>query len=390
MCTQGGYVEANFKRLYMLKMKARYAKAKTRKERSALIDEAVVMTHYSRKYVIRLLNGSRRHRKHRGRKPSYSGDAHQLLIRIWRAEGYMCPLYLKSIIGSAIRDYEELGHDVPPALADELTRMSASTMYRILRPHHIRRAPNKRSGSKASLAAQIPADPGALEETGEPGILQVDTVALCGGDMRESFFWILHVTDAATQWGALAPCWNRGAEATANALAHLLEQLPFPPKVIHVDRNAPEPKAKGHGSEFLNHHLLAFLRTHHPDVRLTRSRPYRKNDNNRIEQKNGSVVRALFGDLRFSDHSQLPALTQLCDEWSLLNNHAIPCTCQLSKIRRTDVKGLAYRRIIDTPRTPWQRLNALLPQPPPPHLNAILLRRRCEKTLRRLFLTQHP
>ena len=189
----------------MLKMKARYAKAKTRKERSALIDEAVAMTHYSRKYVIRLLNGSRRHRKHRGRKPSYSGDAHQLLIRIWRAEGYMCPLYLKSIIESAIRDYEELGHDVPPALADELTRMSASTMYRILRPHHIRRAPNKRSGNKASLAAQIPAGPGALEETGEPGILQVDTVALCGGDMRESFFWILHVTDAATQWGALAP-----------------------------------------------------------------------------------------------------------------------------------------------------------------------------------------
>ena len=238
----------------MLKMKARYAKAKTRKERSALIDEAVAMTHYSRKYVIRLLNGSRRHRKHRGRKPSYSRDAHQLLIRIWRAEGYMCPLYLKSIIESAIRDYEELGHDVPPALADELTRMSASTMYRILRPHHIRRAPNKRSGNKASLAAQIPAGPGALEETGEPGILQVDTVALCGGDMRESFFWILHVTDAATQWGALAPCWNRGAEATTNALAHLLEQLPFPPKVIHVDRNAPEPKAKGHGSEFLNHH----------------------------------------------------------------------------------------------------------------------------------------
>ena len=82
----------------MLKMKARYAKAKTRKERTALIDEAVAMTHYSRKYVIRLLNGSRRHRKHRGRKPSYSRDAHQLLIRIWRAEGYMCPLYLKSII----------------------------------------------------------------------------------------------------------------------------------------------------------------------------------------------------------------------------------------------------------------------------------------------------
>ena len=89
MCAQGGDVEANFKRLYMPKTKTRHAKAKTRKERTALIDEAVAMTHYSRKYLIRLPNGSRRHRRHRGRKPSYSRDAHQLLIRIWRAEGHM-------------------------------------------------------------------------------------------------------------------------------------------------------------------------------------------------------------------------------------------------------------------------------------------------------------
>ncbi len=231
-------------------------------------------------------------------------------------------------------------------------------MYRILRLHRFGpRLGNKRSGGKASLAAQIPAG---------PGILQVDTVALCGGDIRESFFWILHVTDAATQWGALAPCWNRGAEATANALAHLLEQLPFPPKAIHVDRDAPEPKAKGHGSEFLNHHLLAFLKTHHPDVRLTRSRPYRKNDNNRIEQKNGSVVRALFGDLRFDDHAQLAPLTALCDQWSLLHNLAIPCRRQVTHHRHVTSRGITHTRAFDRPQTPWQRLNALRPQPPPP------------------------
>ena len=211
-------------------------------------------------------------------------------------------------------------------------------------------------------------------------MLQIDTVALCGGDLRESFFWIVHATDAVTQWSACAPAWNRGAEATSQALDHIFAHLPFTPKVIHIDN----------GREFINHHLLAYLATHHPDVRLTRSRPYRKNDNNRIEQKNGSIIRALFGDLRFSDHSQLPALTQLCDLWCLLSNHAIPCTRQIAKTRRTDVKGLSYRRTIDAPQTPWQRLNALLPQPPPPHLNAILLRQQCERTLRRLFMTQHP
>ena len=179
--------------------------------------------------------------------------------------------------------------------------------------------------------------------------------------MRESFFWILHVTDAATQWGALAPCWNRGAEATTNALAHLLEQLPFPPKAIHVDR-----------------------------IRLTRSRPYRKNDNNRIEQKNGSVVRALFGDLRFDDHAQLAPLTALCDQWSLLHNLAIPCRRQVTHHRHVTSRGVTHTRAFDRPQTPWQRLNALRPQPPPPRINAIRLRRTCERTLNHLYQTQKP
>ena len=365
-------MEQHFEREYMDRMRRRYAKARTRADKTRLIDEAILMCKRSRKFVIRVLSGSYRYHPHRGRSPTYSQEARRTLVRIWLAMGQMCPLYLHAVMDAAIRDYAEAKAPIPEAIADELRRMSVSTITRIIRPHRLatHRA-NKRSGSKAALAAKIPAGPGRLDETGEPGVLQVDTVALCGGDMRESFFWIVHVTDAATQWGAGATC---------QALDHIFAQLPFTPKVIHVDN----------GNEFINHHLLAYLSTHLPNVRLTRSCPYRKNDNNRIEQKNGSIIRTLFGDLRFSDHTQLHALTQLCDDWSLLNNHAIPCTCQIAKARRTDVKGLAYRRIVDAPRPPWQRLNALLPQPPPPHFNAILLRRHCENTLRRLFMTQHP
>ena len=370
-----------FEREYMDRMRRRYAKARTRADKTKLIDEAIRMCKLSRKFVIRLLNGSYRYHPHHGRSPTYSLESRRTLVRIWLAMGQMCPLYLHAVMDTAIRDYAEAKAPIPETIADELRRMSVSTITRIIRPHRlVTHKANKRSGNKAALAAKIPAGPGRLDETGEPGVLQVDTVALCGGDMRESFFWIVHVTDAATQWSACAPAWNRGAEATCQALDHIFAQLPFTPKVIHVDN----------GNEFINHHLLAYLATHFPNVRLTRSRPYRKNDNNRIEQKNGSIVRTLFGDLRFSDHSQLHALTQLCDDWSLLNNHAIPCTCQIAKTRRSDVKGLAYRRIVDAPRPPWQRLNALLPQPPPPHFNAILLRRHCENTLRRLFMTQHP
>lgn len=373
-------MNTQLKREGMVRLRRFYSRVKRRSERTAIISAAVRTTGLSRKYVIRLLNGKRRYRRHKGRRPVYSKEARERLVRIWLAMGQLCPKYLHATMSKALQDYAEVYGEIPEPIAAELLRMSASTMERILRLHRFNhpRSANKRSGSKAALAAQIPAGPGSLEETGEPGILQIDTVALCGGDMRENFFWILHITDAATQWDGLAPCWNRGAEATTAALAHLFERLPFPPKVIHIDN----------GSEFINHHLFTFLKTHYPNVRITRSRPYHKNDNHRIEQKNGSIVRTLFGDLRFDDYTQLPALTALCDQWSTLHNYAIPCTRQLAKTRRTDTPGLRYHRTIDTPRTPYTRLNELIPQPPPPHINAIQLRRACEHTLKKLFSTQ--
>ena len=81
--------------------------------------------------------------------------------------------------------------------------------------------------------------------------------------MRESFFWILRVTEVETQWSMCAPVWNRGSEATCKALKHIFESLTFTPDVIHVNN----------GGEFINHHLLEFLKTYYPNVLFTRSRP---------------------------------------------------------------------------------------------------------------------
>ena len=369
-------------REYMTKMKLRYAHAKRRSEKYALIDEAVTMTGFSRKYVIRLLCGSRVYKKHRGRTPMYSQEARDRLVKIWFALGQMCSRYLHAIIEKAISDYQEARPNVEfsPGVVRELLQMSPSTMARILRPHQFQmRSANKRSGNKATIAAGIPAAPGTLYEKKGTFVLQVDTVALCGGDMRESFFWILHVTEVETQWSMCAPVWNRGAEATCKALKYIFDHLPFTPDVIHVDN----------GGEFINKHLLLFLKTYYPNILLTRSRPYHKNDNHRIEQKNGSIIRALFGDLRFDDFNQYQALTELCEKWSQLYNICIPCTRQISKVRRVTSKGISYRRKIDNPLTPYQRLAQIIPLPPPPKCNAIKLRAQCERMLNRLFSTQH-
>ena len=211
-------MEQHFEREYMDRMRRRYAKARTRADKTRLIDEAILMCKRSRKFVIRVLNGSYRYHPHRGRSPTYSQEARRTLVRIWLAMGQMCPLYLHAVMDTAIRDYAEAKAPIPEAVADELRRMSVSTITRIIRPHRLatHRA-NKRSGSKAALAAKIPAGPGRLDETGEPGVLQVDTVALCGGDMRESFFWIVHVTDAATQWGAGATCQTAANSSTTTS-----------------------------------------------------------------------------------------------------------------------------------------------------------------------------
>ena len=355
---------------YMDRMRRRYAKARTRADKTKLIDEAIKMCNLSRKFVIRLLNGSYRYHPHCGRAPTYSQESRRTLVRIWLAMGQMCPLYLHAVMDSAIRDYAEAKASIPEAIADELRRMSVSTITRIIRPHRlVTNKAKKRSGSKAALAAQIPAGPGRLDETGEPGVLQVDTVALCGGDMRESFFWIVHVTDAATQWTACAPTWNRGprppakpsttssptfpsrlkssTSTTATSSSTTTSSPTSPPTFPMCDSPAPAPTA-----------------------RTTTTASSRRT----VPSSAPSSVTFVF-----------QITPNFPPSPSCVTSGASSTTTP-----RTDVKGLAYCRIIDTPRTPWQRLNALLPQPPPPHLNAILLRRRCEKTLRRLFLTQHP
>lgn len=118
-------------------MKQRYARAKHRSERSALIDEAITMTSFSRKYVIRLLCGSRVYKKHHSRAPTYSKEARNRLVKICFAFGQMCSRYLHSIIEKAIADYQEARPNVyfSPEVVRELLQMSPSTMARILRPH---------------------------------------------------------------------------------------------------------------------------------------------------------------------------------------------------------------------------------------------------------------
>lgn len=364
-------------RKIMIELKLSYAKAKTRKQRSKILDIAEAATGRERKYLNKLLLGLRHHRKRTGRSKTYSKESGKILIKIWLKVGQPCTLYLHARIKEVVQDYIEAIKPIPQPIVDELLKMSTSTMERLIRPHRVSgRRYNKRSGI-AALRNQVPAGPSAPEPRFTPGFLDADTVSLCGGDPRGDHFWILSVTDVATQMTWCCPCWNCGAATTVQAFQHILEQIPFKIYSLHTDN----------GGEFFNYHLQKFLAEKYPDVKRSRSRPYNKNDNCRIEQKNYSFVRRFFGDLRFDDLSQYDDLVKLCDAINLYNNFTVPSLKLLSKTRKPG-SYTKYNKRYDTPITPWERLNELLPQPPHEHVNAIAQLAFCEKLLKHLYTTQ--
>jgi len=323
-----------------------YMGLKSKRAKSAAIDDFCQVTGADRKYAIKLLTGNRRYRGHAGRGKTYTPAAEALLLRLWRASGRMTPQYLAVVAARQVAALRELEH-VGDEEAAQVLRMSASTMERILRgcPREAPRRRNRRSGANA-LASSVPCVPGEASPPAAPGDTQVDTVALCGGDMGGSFFWCLTVTDRLTQWTELRNAWNRGAAATKEALADAEAAFPFPLTAVHSDS----------GMEFINAHVLGYARNRARPLAFTRSRPGNKNDNARVEQKNASVAREYFGYERIDRLELKKDMDILCAKISLYNNLFRPCKRIVSKTKRPDAHGFAKR--YDKPATPLDRLAA--------------------------------
>lgn len=355
-------------------------------KRRRILDEVCETTGYSRKYANRLLTGSRKFKERKGRGATYTERDRAVLTRIWREVGCPCAPYFRENIDEWLREFRTSVAHVPDDVAAHLLSMSASTMGRLLRgakrekPGSTQR--NRRSGRNEALLKAVECKSGELVMGCDvpPGDVQADTVAHCGGDMGGNFWWTLTATDRKTQWTELQPTWNRGVYTTLDSLGTALGRFPFKIRAVHHDN----------GNEFLNR-AVAEWRGERWKIPFSRSRPYQKNDNAHVEQKNGSVVRTLLGESRLDRRELEAELRRLCEDYSVWRNFCVPCKMLVAKTKRGDSKGFACR--YDRPKTPYARV---LADPDVPQeakdalmrrkakLNGIELYRRILKRLRRV------
>ncbi len=335
------------KREYLRSIYERYRRA-SRTEKGMILEEFCKVCGYNRKYAIWLLN---RHvpevavrKRTLSRSPTYSQAMVRILAKVWEASGYLCSQRLKAALVHWLPWIKQHFELIQP-LEDQLLAISARQMDRRLRAtkHIVKRRlyGTTRPGSLLKQMIPIKTD---HWDVNRPGYLEIDLVSHSGASAVGEFLHSLDCVDIATCWVERKAVMGKSALGILNAVTEIEHQLPFPLKGIDSDN----------GSEFINNHLLAFCqqRPAGRTIQFTRSRPYKKDDNAHIEQKNWTHVRKLMGWDRYDTAKAQESTNQLYDELRIFQNLFQPSMKLRCKIR----KGSRLIRRYDTPRTPFERV----------------------------------
>ncbi|MRR56581.1 MAG: transposase [Deltaproteobacteria bacterium] len=334
------------RREYLEAIRNRYRKA-CRKEKSLILSEFCANCGYNRKYAIRLLRKKSPPVPNRKPGPAFLYDKDLLLVplkRLWFATDQMCSKKLKAAIPLWLPFYEGEHEALSPKVRQKLLEMSPATIDRLLKPLRALYKKGRCSTKPGTLLKnQIPIKTHNWDVT-RPGYFEADTVAHCGNSMAGDFAFSLTFTDIFSGWTENRAVWGKGSQGVLRQIRNIEERIAFPILGFDCDN----------GSEFLNHHLVRYF-TDRPKapVQFTRSRPYRKNDNAFVEQKNWTHVRQLLGYDRFDNAELVPLINDLyMNEWSLFTNYFCP-TLKLKEKQRINSR---YLKKYEPPQTPYQRL----------------------------------
>jgi hypothetical protein len=334
------------RKAYLQAIRKRYHQS-DKAAKQIVLNEFCSVCGYCRKYAIRLLNRKLKAKPSNLRPgPMRKYHSEQLiepLRRIWLTSDQPCGKRLKAAIPLWLPHYEEQFGRLDEEIRNDLLDISAATLDRMLKPLRVSN-PKGLSGTKPGslLKSQIPIRTHFWDES-LPGFVEADTVAHCGNSLAGDFVWSLTLTDIVTGWTECRATWNKGSHGVLEQIQAIETLLPFPLRGFDSDN----------GSEFLNHHLIRYFTEHPNQPAMTRSRPYRKNDNAHVEQKNWTHARQLFGYDRIAQPKLVPLMNSIYSElWCPLQNHFCPSL----KLKEKHRDGARYIKKYHQPETPYQRV----------------------------------
>lgn len=341
----------------------RYQKAK-REKKTAILNEFCANFSYHRKYAIRRIQAflhpkRKSHPSSPGPRSRYQNpNLLKALQQIWLAAHMPCSKRLKALLPLWLPSYQHQFGTLDPACLRQLAAISPATIDRVLRSFRLYHSGKGRSATKPGLLLRhhIPIQPCRWDES-RPGFLEADTVAHCGDSLAGTFVYTVDTTDLATGWTEQRAVWGKSEQEVLAQIKDIESALPFPMLGFDCDN----------GSEFLNWHLVRHFQDRHDPVFFTRSRPYEKNDNAHIEQKNWTQVRQWLGYQRFDNPSLVTLLNDLyTTQWRFFQNFFLPSTKLLKKerigsriVKKHDVPKTPYHRVLES-KTVSPKTKALL------------------------------
>ena len=317
--------------------------ASERGEKKRILDEFVAVTGFHRKHAMRLLRrgdvsrgiGPRPHRR------LYDDAVREALIVIWEASDRICGKRLRSLAPLLVDAMERHGHlRLEGEVRGRLLAMSAATIDRALREAKASTGRPRRRGPVSALRGSIPVRTFSDWSDPPPGFCEVDLVWHSGPTAKGSFIQTLTVTDIATGWTECAPLLVREQKLLTEVLTEIRKRLPFALLGFDSDND----------SVFINETVRDYCLE--GGIEFTRCRPYRKNDQAWVEQKNGAVVRRIVGYRRLEGLTAAAALGELYATVGLFVNFFQPSF----KLAEKDREGARVHKRYHKPATPHQRL----------------------------------
>ena len=338
----------NTRKEYLKKVKKRYLKA-NKKEKGTMLSEFVQNTGYNQKYAIRILAAPHSYKDISIKRKVhyiYTNEDIYWLKKIWEIMDYPCGQRLAPVLPEMISKLVQFKELMIPEISQEkLMYIGSSTIDSRLKPfrQEARRRINSTTKPGSLLKKQIPIRTVSWNEQ-RIGYFELDTVVHCGDNAGGEFICSLDIVDILTGWTETEAMIGKAQKRVITGLNNIKGRLPFELKAIDPDN----------GSEFINWQLFRYCQEN--EVEFTRGRPYQKNDNAHIEQKNWTHVRKVFGYKRRETEAELNIMNDLYrNELRLYKNFFMP-NMKLTAKKRYGKYQEKIRKVYDKAKTPYQRV----------------------------------